>query len=49
MRRMQDYIESNRFRQVAEFPITSDERNQRTTIRVFVNQRPTIATDHPMR
>jgi 4-amino-4-deoxy-L-arabinose transferase-like glycosyltransferase len=41
---MQDYIYSDRFKQVAEFPITADDPSQRTTIKVFVNQRPAITT-----
>ncbi|HEX3992090.1 MAG TPA: hypothetical protein VHX39_13040, partial [Acetobacteraceae bacterium] len=49
MRRMQNYIESDRFKQVAEFPITADEPSQRTMIRIFVNQRPGIAAEHPTR
>jgi hypothetical protein len=49
MRRMQEYIESDRFRPVAEFPITADQASQRATIRIFVNQRPTTATEHPTR
>ena len=49
VRRMQEYIESDRFTPVAEFPITADEPSQRATIRIFVNQRPTSATEHPTR
>lgn len=49
MRRMQDYIESDRFKPVAEFPVIADEPSQRATIRIFVNQRPQAATAHPMR
>jgi hypothetical protein len=37
---MQAYILSDRFKQVAEFPITADDPSQRTTIRLFVDQRP---------
>jgi hypothetical protein len=33
---MQDYILSDRFRQVAEFPVTADEASQRATIKIFV-------------
>ncbi len=44
MKLMQDYILSDRFRQVAEFKITADEPSQRSTIKVFVNQRPAITT-----
>jgi hypothetical protein len=40
MARMQDYIYSDRFKLVAEFPITADDPSQRTTIKIFVNQRP---------
>lgn len=49
MRRMQDYIVSDRFKPVAEFPITADEPSQRATIRVFVNQRPAAAVDRATR
>ena len=49
VRRMQEYIESDRFTPVAEFPITADEASQRATIRIFVNQRPTSAAEHPTR
>jgi hypothetical protein len=49
MRRMQDYIESDRFKPVAEFPITADEPSQRAMIRIYVNQRPVAATQHPVR
>jgi hypothetical protein len=49
VRRMQDYIEADRFTPVAEFPITADEASQRATIRIFVNQRPTSAAEHPTR
>jgi hypothetical protein len=37
---MQAYILSDRFRQVAAFPITADDPSQRTTIRLFVDRRP---------
>jgi len=47
MNRMRDYIDSDRFKQVAEFPITADDPSQRSTIKVFVNQRPTVAAEHP--
>jgi 4-amino-4-deoxy-L-arabinose transferase-like glycosyltransferase len=40
MARMQDYIRSAHFRQVAEFPITADDPSQRTTIEIFVKQTP---------
>jgi 4-amino-4-deoxy-L-arabinose transferase-like glycosyltransferase len=43
MARMQDYVYSDRFKLVAEFPITADDPSQRTTIKVFVNQRPVDA------
>jgi 4-amino-4-deoxy-L-arabinose transferase-like glycosyltransferase len=43
MSRMQDYIGSGHFRQVAEFPIDADEPSQRTTIRIFVKQDPAPA------
>jgi hypothetical protein len=36
MAHMEDYIRSDHFREVAEFPITADEPSQRTTIKVFV-------------
>jgi len=49
MGRMQEYIDSDRFRQVAEFPITSEEPSQRTTIKIFVNQRPTKAIENSTR
>lgn len=47
MGRMQDYIQSDRFKEVVEFPITADEPSQRATIKIFVNQQPTVATAHP--
>jgi hypothetical protein len=37
---MQAYILSDRFKQVAEFPITADDPSQRTTIRLFVDRGP---------
>lgn len=46
---MQAYIYSDRFKEIAAFPITADDRSQRATIRIFVNQRPTVATEHPAR
>ncbi len=49
MHLMQDYIYSDRFRQVAEIPITSEDPSQRTVIKIFVNQQPTAAIDHPLR
>ncbi|MDB5410181.1 MAG: 4-amino-4-deoxy-L-arabinose transferase [Rhodospirillales bacterium] len=45
MARLQAFVYSDRFRQVAEFPITSEEPSQRTTIKVFENLRPTQPTD----
>jgi 4-amino-4-deoxy-L-arabinose transferase-like glycosyltransferase len=36
MARMRDFIESGRFTQVAEFPITSDSTDHRTTLKIFV-------------
>ncbi len=39
--RLQALVYSDRFQQVAEFPITSDAPSQRTTIKVFRNTRPT--------
>jgi hypothetical protein len=42
---MQAYVYSDRFKQVAEFPITADDPSQRTTIRIFVNQRPVTAIE----
>jgi 4-amino-4-deoxy-L-arabinose transferase-like glycosyltransferase len=43
MARMQDYIRSDRFKLVAEFPITSDQPSHRATIDVYVNNRPAAA------
>ena len=37
---MQSYILSDRFKQVAEFPITADDPGQRTTIKLFIDRRP---------
>jgi hypothetical protein len=42
---MQDYVRSDRFRLVAEFPITADRPGHAATIDIYVNNRP--ATTHP--
>jgi hypothetical protein len=43
MGRMQDYVYSDRFKLVAEFPIAADDPGQRTTIKIFVNRLPSDA------
>jgi 4-amino-4-deoxy-L-arabinose transferase-like glycosyltransferase len=42
MGRMQEYIRSERFTQVAEFRIASDEPSHRVTIKIFVNNQPAV-------
>ena len=49
MHRMQDYIESDRFKLVAELPISADEPSQRATIRIFTNRRPATVAEPPTR
>lgn len=45
MARFQEVIRSNRFTEVATFPIESDQASQRTVITIYKNNRPTDPTD----
>jgi 4-amino-4-deoxy-L-arabinose transferase-like glycosyltransferase len=43
--RLQALVYSDRFEQIAEFPITADEPSQRTTIKIFKNRHPVPPTE----